>query len=209
MLFRSGVDLEDLRSLDARSPWPDDGLFRVVYTGTIYDSGQDPTPLFQAVRRMLDAGEPGIDRLRLVFAGKFLARLEQRLSESGLGHITERRGFVSREESLRMQRDAGALLFLPFVSPSQDGILTGKLFEYLASGTPILSVGSARDPSTASLIEQSGHGCDYGADTESITTALRRLLAAPSGPRTVDPDTLSRIDRNASNATLLALIEGR
>jgi glycosyltransferase involved in cell wall biosynthesis len=207
-VIRNGVDLEDIDALDPSPVWPADGLFRVVYTGTIYASGQDPSPLFRAIREMLEVGEPHIGRLRLVFAGKFQSDLERKLAKAGLAGIAELPGFVTRAQALRMQRDAGALLFLPFVSPVQDGILTGKLFEYLASGTPIISVGTARDPSTANLIEANGRGQDYGADTGEISAALRKLLSEPAGPRSVDRETLARVDRRAANAKLLALIEG-
>jgi glycosyltransferase involved in cell wall biosynthesis len=206
-VIRNGIDLGDLCALDPRPAWPDDGLFRLVYTGTLYASGQDPSPLLHAIRNMLDAGEPCVSRLRLVFAGKFQADLGERLAGTGLAHITERPGFVSRAESLRMQRDAGALLFLPFISPVQDGILTGKLFEYLASGTEIVSVGRARDPSTAGLIEESGRGRDYGADTDAISAALRRLLSQPPEPKYIDLRTAARVDRRAANTALSELIK--
>jgi len=207
-VIRNGIDLGQLDALEPQPVWPDDGLFRIVYTGTIYASGQDPSPFFAAVRAMRAAGEPGSGRLRLVFAGKFQWGLEEQLLRAGLRDITEQPGHVPHARALRMQRDAGALLFLPFVSPTHEGILTGKLFEYLASGTPILSVGRARDASTASLIEASGAGKDYGGDVTAITAALRRMLAAPVTARRLDRATRERIDRRSSNAALLALIEG-
>ncbi len=207
-VIRNGIDLKELIALDPRPAWPEDGLLRIVYTGTVYASGQDPSPLLRAVRNMLDTAVPGIERIRLVFAGKFQAGLRDCLAEAGLAHITERPGFVTREEALRMQRDAAALLFLPFISPVQEGILTGKLFEYLASGTEILSVGRARDASTAQLIEASGRGRDYGPDTGAITAALCRLLSQEPEPKYVDLRTAASVDRRAANAALLALIEG-
>ena len=207
-VIRTGIDLEELGRLDPRPAWPEDGLWRLVYTGTVYASGQDPGPLLRAVRSMLDSAVPGIERLRLVFAGKFQAGLDDWLADAGLAHITERPGFVPRAEALRMQRDAGALLFLPFISPVQDGILTGKLFEYLASGTEILSVGRARDASTAQLIEASGRGRDYGPDTDAIMAALCRLLSQPPEPKFIDLRTAANVDRRAANAAMLALIEG-
>ena len=114
-------------------------------------------------------------------------------------------GQVSRETALRMQRDADALLFLGFDSPRYGGILTSKLFEYLASGTELLSVGYRRDESTAAMIESSRRGRDYGADTASIEHALRCIATSAGPEKFVDLPTARRIDRAASMATLIGL----
>jgi hypothetical protein len=51
-------------------------------------------------------------------------------------------GHVSREQALDAQRSADALLLLESSAPSARGVITGKIFEYITTGVPILCIGS-------------------------------------------------------------------
>ena len=54
-----------------------------------------------------------------------------------------RAGSVSRERALALQRAADALLLI--AQPTRSQLLNIKLFEYLASGTPILALAAGTD----------------------------------------------------------------
>ena len=64
---------------------------------------------------------------------------------------------VSREKSLLLQRTADILLILEWNDPLQQGVAPSKLFDYLATGIPIISVGKHRNDS-AQIIEEIGIG---------------------------------------------------
>jgi hypothetical protein len=51
------------------------------------------------------------------------------------------------------------LLLLESGKAEARGVLTGKLFEYLVSGTPILAVGIDRQNAAGELLESTGTGC--------------------------------------------------
>ena len=174
--IENGVDLEQLDALPSASVFPQDGLLRIVYTGTIYQGKQDPSPLFQALAQLEQEGFPYAQRFRVIFAGKNLGPVLETARSFGIERAVEFAGFVTHDHSLMMQRDADAVLFLEFEAPGYDGILTGKLFEYLASGTPILSVGTQPSSSAGALIEEAEAGEACGRDLSRIKSVLVSLV---------------------------------
>jgi hypothetical protein len=85
--------------------------------------------------------------------------------------------YVSHRDAIRYMSDSSSLLLvIPFHS-SNRSILTGKLFEYLASNRPILCIGPT-DGDAADIINNTGSGrtIDY-SDFKSIEEYLRSLIA--------------------------------
>ena len=81
--------------------------------------------------------------LRLRFVGQVSAQLRGQIVAAGLGGITEYVDFVPHEQSVSYLMESSVLLMaIPDVANNQ-GILPGKVFEYLATSKPILCVGPA------------------------------------------------------------------
>jgi glycosyltransferase involved in cell wall biosynthesis len=111
---------------------------RIVYTGIIYPEIYDPRPVFEALRLLGADGES----VRVVFHGRYNAEsLAGMASEAGVRHLVEVNPPVPYRDSLRLQREADVLLMLLWNDPTQPGEYSGKLFEYLGAGRPILAVG--------------------------------------------------------------------
>lgn len=110
----------------------------IVYTGSIYE-GRDPRILFEALNRM---GEYK-NRVRVSFYTSKNPELDHQIENYDLKKCVKRFDFVPYNESLRVQSEADILLYLSYSSKTHagDGILSGKVFEYLGAGRPILSIG--------------------------------------------------------------------
>ena len=69
-------------------------------------------------------------------------------------------GLVSRDRAMEMQSTASLLIFSNWNTSLQKGGITGKLFEYLTSGVPIVGVSSGDSPNSEAkkIIEKSGAG---------------------------------------------------
>jgi glycosyltransferase involved in cell wall biosynthesis len=163
-----------------------DGLLRpgrhsLVHTGRMAVSGRSPTPLLEAVGR-LDAELAA--RLDVVFAGP-LTQDERELIESSEARWV---GSLGREQTLALQRRADTLLVLAR-GASGPSVATGKLFEYLGAGRPILVLGEAT--AAAEIVRFSGAGLVASAtDPAEIAAALERLVTdppAPPEPAAVEP----------------------
>src|SRR5690606_23258859 len=68
--------------------------------------------------------------------------------------VVHAHGFVSRADSLAAQARSSLLLLLESSAPEARGVLTGKLFEYLVSGIPILAVGINSHNAAGALLQR-------------------------------------------------------
>lgn len=175
----NGFDPEDYQQLPPEPAFPDDGIFRVVYTGSIYAGKQDPTPLFRAMGNLRQAGKISPENFQVIFCGNN-ANVDDIARQQGVLDMVLYFGFVPRRQALHMQRDANALLFLEFYSPGLKGILTGKLFEYLYAGPPILSVGGVSSSCTADVIKKYDRGFVFGVDSLALESHIHELICLNS-----------------------------
>jgi glycosyltransferase involved in cell wall biosynthesis len=148
--------------------------FRILYTGTLYRGYQDPEPLFAAV-----ASRQWQRPIRISFYGACVREpiLHELRDRYQLGRIVELPdAHLSRQEALAAQREADLLLHLGWTDLKNDGWLSGKVFEYMAAGTPILSVGAPRETALGRLLEDSGTGTAVGRDANVTTEILDAMV---------------------------------
>lgn len=169
---------------DTRPPVDAAAPLRIVYTGFIYPGRYDPRPLFAAMRTL--AGEAGGDAVRVVFHGRYNAQaLREMAAEAGVADRVEVNEPVPYRESLRLQREADVLLLLTFNDPAQPGEYSGKLFEYLGAGRPILAVGWGGNVA-GQLIRERGAGA-VADEPEEIAAALRKWMCEKRRTGTIAP----------------------
>jgi glycosyltransferase involved in cell wall biosynthesis len=149
---------------------PDDVI--LAHTGTLSGvNNRDPRGLFAAMRRLRDQEPQLARRLRLVLAGRLDSDDMRLVADSRLDEQIDVLGERSHAESLALQRSASALVLIA----SHDGSeATGKLFEYLSAGRPIIALAGAE---VARIVSSTGTGVTVpGDDVEAIVAQLRRLL---------------------------------
>lgn len=208
-VVENGFDYSEINNLPLEPFWKD-GKIRIVYTGTIHPNAQDPSPLFIAIREICASQEIKLlDQLEIVFLGNSHANLENLIDKYQIGRWVKSGGYVTRIDALRAQRDAHALLFLEYISANLGGILTGKLFEYLASGTQIWGVGVPASSSAGLLISNSGCGICFDTDVQSIKNSLSMLLTSRTKTSVNLPtNLLHRYSRGNLANRILELSEG-
>ncbi|NYT62136.1 glycosyltransferase [Alcaligenaceae bacterium] len=176
-VIENGFDPEEFPSwMEAVSADPQlENHITICYTGTIYPNRRDPTPLFTAVNDLIDAGLISPDKVSIDFYSQNERELNNiiRLTAANRHNIIKIKGFVTRQASLEAQRKSSLLLLLESSEPDAKGMLTGKIFEYLVSGIPILAVGIDPTHAAAELLERTGTGI-CSNDTEE----LKQLLLA-------------------------------
>jgi glycosyltransferase involved in cell wall biosynthesis len=148
------------------------GRFLLAHTGSMSTGGRDPGPLFDALVT-LRRSEPEIAaRLELVVAGR-LSPTDRRLVDTKeLDGVVRHVGMLPRDEALALQRSADALLL---VTSRQSGEATGKLFEYLAAGRPILAL--AHENAAAGIVQETGTGRTVAPDdVPGIVSALKSAV---------------------------------
>jgi len=215
-IIENGFDEEEMESIPARiSASP---VYSLVYTGTIYVSRQDPIPLFTALKGLASRGEmqgsPGV-LVRFLVTNRQGKEYLQGLVESfALGDVVQVDPAVSHREAIGIQKGADALLLLEKEStaPNEQGVLTGKVFEYLAARKPILGVGFGAEGELGKVLEASGLGYPLGQDVSRIQQILERMIAAKGSgaqDQLVDPDDefIGRYSRRSQAARLAGLLD--
>ncbi len=144
----------------------------MVHSGTIYEGKRDPTPVFKAVKELLDEKKISDNQVEIRFLGNRLGNLKQIVRKENSEGFVKLLGQVSRERSIQEQQKANFLLLLESDNQETKGVLTGKLFEYLASGTPIISVGPLADFSSSKVIEKT----QTGVACESNIKLIKKLI---------------------------------
>ena len=160
----NGCDFDDFAGLEYRPG----SRFRITHTGSFFGK-RDPKPFLQALR---DSGLDVVAR----FVGDFRSTDREWAEGLALGDRLELVEYAPRTESLRLQRDSEALLLLvPDAGGRGRGVLSGKVFEYLAAGRPILAV-VPPDGAAAGLIRETGAGVVVAPDdVDGIRDALAGL----------------------------------
>jgi glycosyltransferase involved in cell wall biosynthesis len=196
----NGSDFDDFAGL----PYSRGDRFRLTHAGSFFGK-RDPKPFLRAL------AESGLEDVLVRFVGDFRPGDREFMESLGLGDRVEVIDYVPRRESLRLQRDSDALLLLiPDAGGRGRGVLSGKVFEYLAAERPVLAV-VPPDGAAAELVRETGAGVVAGPDdVPGIRDALLELHSRWRGgglngtPLTPEwRDKLSRASRVEELAELL------
>ena len=157
---------------------------------------RDPSPLFDALKLMGDAGRD----VRVVFLGPngpdIRNHLRRLASERGVTDQLVFRDTVPHVDALRLQRRADVLLLLMWNNPLERGVYTGKLFSYIGARRPIFSVGMS-DGVAADLIRE--HQLGFAVDTPaaiaqqlSLWLEEKRIHGRLAAPKCANVDEFTR-----------------
>ncbi len=209
-VIENGYDEDDYKQ--KFSSYFNDVKKRIVYTGTIYPGMRDPSPLFAAIDLIAKKNKTKNNRpmsdFEILFYGRQEDWLNNLIKKYNVEAWVKYMGRVGREDSLRIQNQADILLFLEWENGSVDGILTGKLFEYLAQRKPILGVGVTTRTSPGALIVKSGLGVAVGTDIQKIVSIIENFLDTGI-PFNIHPreDVITKYTRRNQANKMLQLME--
>jgi len=148
----------------------------LTYTGQIYKKNRDPSPLFQAMAELFKEKVLSPIDIQVNFFGYNVHELSDQVRSAELGKSISLNPQIDRETALKAQRESTALLFLEAGSPEARGVVTGKLFEYLVSGKPILALGITDESAAAKIILKTKTGEICGNDVEKIKAFIQKLV---------------------------------
>jgi len=196
----NGSDFDDFAGL----PYERGERFRITHTGSFFGK-RDPRPFLTAL------ADSGLD-VTARFVGDFRTADREWAEKLGLGDRLELHRFVSHRKALELQRDSDALLLLlPEVGARGKDVPSGKPYEYLAAGPPILAAVPS-DGAAAHLIEGAQAGIVVPPDDVGAIADALKQLHEPWRTRTLERRTLSpewqkRLSRKTRTRELAALLK--
>jgi glycosyltransferase involved in cell wall biosynthesis len=160
----NGADFDDFDGIEYRRG----ERFRITHTGSFFGK-RDPRPFLTAL------AESGLD-IEARFLGDFRSADRVWAEELELGNRLRLLPYAPRRTSLELQRDSEALLLLiPDAGGRGKGVLSGKVFEYLAAERPILAV-VPPDGAAAELLRETGAGVVVAPDdVDGMASTLAQL----------------------------------
>jgi len=194
----NGSDFDDF---DGLAYHPGSDRFRITHAGSFFGK-RDPKPFLTALAR--------VEGVVARFVGDF--RTADREWAANILERMELIPYAPHRRSLELQRDSEALLLLiPDAGGRGRGVLSGKVFEYLAAGRPILAVVPPQG-AAAELIRATGAGVVVAPDDidgiERELTALRdRWRAGGLEPVTLTDEWRTKVSRRARVQELADLLQ--
>lgn len=209
VVLQNGFDPAELPERRPTSGLP----LRLVYTGAFY-ADRTPVPFLDAVAALVNERPEARDAVKVEFVGTTSGRFAGAVAGRGLSDVVTLARFRPHDESLAALASAdAALLFIAPGSKSR-GTYTGKLFEYLGLGVPVLAM--SPPGVAADLIAEASAGWTVPPDDpDAIRAALARLVEAkergrlvPGGGFEPDADVIARYDRRQQTRAFARLLDG-
>jgi glycosyltransferase involved in cell wall biosynthesis len=164
----------------------------IVHNGTFLPGYRTPATFLQALRRLLSEETDLAARLEVLFVGK-AGQEGSLIRELSLDSVVRQAGYVPHRECVAYLKGADLLLLVGGSNRTEE---TGKVYEYMATGKPILAV-IRPDGAAAKVL------ANYGPvrvidrqNVNEIAEALRALVLDRGGFRSaVNSQWVSRFER--------------
>lgn len=201
-LITNGFDEEDF-AIKAQP----DGMFSITHTG-LFASDGNPETLWNVLAEKCteDIGFKRLLRIRL--AGKTDLEIVESIRKAGLEENLEDLGYRDHKDAVLCQKSS-SLLILPLrKEPEYRATLPGKLFEYLASGRPVLGIGQT-DGAMAVIINRTKAGFVFGWDDKASIRRYIDLCWEKFMQGTLEADTfdIERFSRRNLTHEMAALLD--
>lgn len=198
-LLTNGFDPADLPA-DWNPQSKTTASIEIVYTGVI-DAIRNPIPFIEAFQKVFK--ENNIEA-HLRFVGKVSSSVESFVnSDEWLKKYIHFEGYVSHHEVFEYYKKANLLLLILTDTKNAKGNIPGKIFEYLATGRPVLALGDPQGDSAQILKAAPTNAVFKHTDQEGIVAFLTQFNPGQSLENTADSAMYSRKNLTKTLAKLL------
>jgi glycosyltransferase involved in cell wall biosynthesis len=173
----SNTNSADLNKLDSNTKSSlASGKFCLVHTGLMPQNG-NPDLLWEVLGERAE-GDPLFKKeLLIVMMGQTDITVTEEIRKASLTDNFVDFGYVPHNKAIEWQKRADVLLLTLRKEPEAAAIITGKFFEYLASGNPLLAIGPQNGDLGKMLTDaKAGLICDF-TDKETMRKAIDSLYA--------------------------------
>jgi glycosyltransferase involved in cell wall biosynthesis len=182
----NGYDQDDMpdTSLEVKK----NTSFTIVHLGSLYQKTRSSKYFLTALHTAFDDGRLPRDKTRVDFIGNIDRETQGLVDQLELSRNVELMGYLPHREALSQLSLADVLLLIPSYGAGSDLFVPAKLYEYLASGKPILCLADPGD--CTDLILKAHAGIIVApADLERITDQLVSLYQSwQNGQLYIEPD---------------------
>lgn len=169
-VITNGFDDEVLQDFNTKL----DVKFSISYIGLL-PKQSNPKVLFEVLKNICLENEDFQKDLELNFIGDISDEVLKEIDVNQLTNNSNFVGYVSHQKAIEYQKKSQVLLLLIPNVENAEGILTGKLFEYLTAKRPILAIGPSKgDLSVILQNTKAGSVIDYN-DKVSLRAEILKM----------------------------------
>ena len=196
---------------------PTDGMLRIFYAGTLYAGRRDFSVVFRAISELHREGLVEPERIRFEYAGNEWPVMRSFAEQYGLTDCCINHGFIPRSRVLELLGEADCTAVCTHNTKTDQGVVTGKVFELLLVGKPIVTVvnGDTADSELAAIVrdchagpvyEQPTHDSDYPVLKQWLLDTYREKLETLAVAPVLDPGKRDAYSYEALSGKLFELI---
>lgn len=206
----NGFDRDDFKALDDNHAG--NKQFTITYTGAFYER-RKPDLFLEAVGNLVKSKQLVAGTIKIRFIGSYKKEtLAAWVRANGLEASVELMGYMNHDQCLQKMAESDAMLLIEGGGPGSEAFYTGKLFEYIQTGSPIFAVIPAQG-AAARLIRQTGTGvvCHWN-DVRAIEKGFLELYNAwLTGEALTRPnhDEIAKFDRKVLTANLAEILDAQ
>ena len=201
-LITNGYDDDDFEQIVEP-----DGYFNITHTG-LFASDGNPEILWKVLADRCASDSEFARMLRIRLAGKNDKEITASIESAGLAANLRDVGYVDHQRAVREQKNASVLILPLRKEPEYRATLPGKLFEYLASGRPVLGIGQT-DGAMARIINSTKAGVVFNWDDEASVRKYLDLCwrSFKDGTLKADTENIEQFSRRALTSRMAALMD--
>jgi hypothetical protein len=186
---------------------PSGDYFSIVYTG-LFTKDQDHEAFWQALSELCSENDEFKNALRIITYGNIDKSILQSIEKNSLLDNFQSNTYVSLNVVNEVQRNAQLLLLCINHYPGEKEMLTGKLFDYICSGRPIMNIGPVPGDAAAIIAEtKTGETFDR-LDKNGIKEHLMKCFDLfKSKKLCVQPVNLMKYHRKSLTASLADMLK--
>jgi len=194
-VITNGYDENDFSGIIATTP----SIFTITYVGTL----SDIYPIDGFLNALHNFKEKG-NKFMLRFIGAVSLKQKDLIQSKTGDSVLEFIPYVDHPAAIKFMLNSTVLLLIIPDHQSNKSIITGKLFEYIASGKPVVCLGPA-DGDAAGIIRDTGHGMTFSyTDSKGISEYLSTLISDISIIEKMSPEVFSRLELTRKIIPLLS-----
>lgn len=180
--------------------------FLVSHIGSLL-SDRNPKILWKVFADLIHENPEFAKDFQLCFAGKISNDIEEEIASLGLNNYVVNKGYITHNEAIELQQTSQILLLIEINSKETEGIIPGKLFEYMISERPILAIGP-KNWDAARIVQETNTGkfITYNDELQIKQTIVEWYTAYKNGSLKTHPIGLAPYSRKNLTKKLAELI---
>jgi glycosyltransferase involved in cell wall biosynthesis len=203
-VITNGYDEEDFR-FDTRPALSEGFMFH--HTGAL-NKDRNPNTLWKVLGDLCRENAALKKDLVLKFTGKTDAIVFESLDKQGLAGNVQKTAYMPHSEIVKAMVQSPVLLLPLNNTPNNKGVLSGKLFEYLAAGRPVFGIGMP-DGDAADILKETQAGVMFDFDDyEGMKNGVLNLYRQyKEGGLSVNTSSIAKYSRKSCAANYTKLLD--